>query len=57
METILIVTFMNMYVRMTIELSGLYIPNRIARYMIVTLQDLMGENGLNEVFKQSGLPT
>ena len=42
---------------MTIELSGLYVPNRIARYMIMTLQDLMGENGLNAVFKQSGLPT
>jgi len=41
---------------MTIELSGYHIPNRIARYMIVTLQDLMGENGLNAVLKQSGLP-
>ena len=41
---------------MTVELSGLYIPNRIARYMIVTLQDLMGENGLNVILRQSGLP-
>ena len=43
-------------VRMTIEPSGYYVPNRIARYVIVTLQDLMGENGLNAVLKQSGLP-
>lgn len=42
---------------MTIELSGYHVPNRIARYMIVTLQDLMGENGLNAVLKQSGLPS
>lgn len=41
---------------MSIELSGYHVPNRIARYMIVTLQDLMGENGLNAVLKQSGLP-
>lgn len=41
---------------MTIEPSGYYVPNRIARYVIVTLQDLMGENGLNAVLKQSGLP-
>ena len=41
---------------MTVELSGLYIPNRVARYMIVTLQDLMGENGLNVILRQSGLP-
>ncbi|HSM24493.1 MAG TPA: 4-vinyl reductase [Anaerolineaceae bacterium] len=42
---------------MSIELSGYHVPNRIARYMIVTLQDLMGENGLNAVLKQSGLPS
>jgi hypothetical protein len=42
---------------MTFELSGYHIQNRIARYMIVTLQDLMGENGLNAVLKQSGLPS
>lgn len=42
---------------MTIELSGYHVPNRIARYMIVTLQDLMGENGLNAVLKQRGLPS
>ena len=42
---------------MTIELNGLCVPNRIARYMMMTLQDLMGENSLNAVLKQSGLPT
>ena len=42
---------------MTIIASGFHVPNRIARYMIVTLQDLMGENGLNAVLKQSGLPS
>ena len=42
---------------MTIEPIGLYVPNRNARYMIMTLQDLMGENGLNAVLIQSGLPT
>lgn len=41
---------------MIIEPSGYHVPNRIARYMIMTLQDLMGENGLNAVLNQSGLP-
>lgn len=36
--------------------SGLYMPNRIVRYMLSTLCDLMGENGLNAVLKRSGLP-
>lgn len=42
---------------MTIELSGYYVPNRIARYVLVTLEDLMDENGLNAVLKQGRLPT
>ena len=41
---------------MTIEFNGYHVPNRIARYMIMTLQDLMGENGLNAVLKRGGLP-
>ena len=41
---------------MMIEKSGFHVPNRIARYMIVTLQDLMGENGLNAVLRRGGLP-
>lgn len=39
-----------------IENSGLHVPNRIARYMISTLHDLMGENGLNAVLRHGGLP-
>ncbi len=39
-----------------IEKSGLHVPNRIARYMISTLHDLMGENGLNAVLRHGGLP-
>jgi predicted hydrocarbon binding protein len=39
-----------------IEKSGLHLPNRIARYMIMTLHDLMGENGLNAVLRRGGLP-
>jgi len=39
-----------------IENSGLHIPNRIARYMVSTLHDLMGENGLNAVLRHGGLP-
>ncbi|NTW44665.1 MAG: 4-vinyl reductase [Anaerolineaceae bacterium] len=39
-----------------IENSGLHVPNRIARYMVSTLHDLMGENGLNAVLRHGGLP-
>ena len=39
-----------------IEKSGFYMNNRVARYMISSLQDLMGENGLNAVLRQGGLP-
>lgn len=38
------------------EKSGYYIPNRIAFYMIYSLQDLMGENGLNAVLRRAKLP-
>lgn len=39
-----------------IENSNFHVPNRIARYMISTLHDLMGENGLNAVLRHGGLP-
>ncbi|OJX38338.1 MAG: hypothetical protein BGO78_10060 [Chloroflexi bacterium 44-23] len=39
-----------------IEKSGFYMNNRVARYMISSLQDLMGENGLNAVLRHGGLP-
>ncbi len=39
-----------------IEKSGYYMNNRVARYMISSLQDLMGENGLNAVLRHGGLP-
>ena len=38
------------------EKSGLYVPNRIAYYMIYSLMDLMGENGLNAVLRRAKLP-
>ena len=31
--------------------SNLYLPNRIVRITLLTLQDMMGENGLNAVYK------
>ncbi|PKO15822.1 MAG: hypothetical protein CVU39_09880 [Chloroflexi bacterium HGW-Chloroflexi-10] len=39
-----------------VEKSGLYLPNRIARVMLVTLSDLMGEHGLNAALHRAGLP-
>jgi predicted hydrocarbon binding protein len=35
--------------------SNLYLPNRLVRITLVTLLDMMGENGLNAVFKRGNL--
>ncbi len=37
--------------------SGYYVSNRIARLMLVSLQDMMGLNGLNAVLKLGRLPS
>lgn len=38
-----------------LELSGLYYPNRIARYFFLAMDDVMGPNGLNVVLSLAGL--
>lgn len=40
---------------MTIEPSGLYYPNKIARIYLEVLEDIMGKNGLNSVLNKAGL--
>ena len=40
---------------MTIELSGLYYPNKIARIYLEVLEDIMGKNGLNSVLNKADL--
>lgn len=37
------------------EPSGLYYPNRIARYFFLAMEDVMGQNGLNVVLSLAGL--
>jgi predicted hydrocarbon binding protein len=37
------------------EPSGLYYPNRIARYFFQAMEDVMGQNGLNVVLSLAGL--
>ncbi|MBI5667710.1 MAG: 4-vinyl reductase [Chloroflexi bacterium] len=37
------------------EPSGLYYPNRIARYFFLAMEDVMGKNGLNVVLSLAGL--
>lgn len=39
-----------------VEKSGFYVPNRIAYFMLDSLQDLMGEHGLNAVLHRASLP-
>ena len=36
--------------------SGFHVSNRIARLMLISLEDMMGTNGLNAVLKLGGLP-
>jgi predicted hydrocarbon binding protein len=38
-----------------LEPSGLYYPNRIARYFFQAMEDVMGQNGLNVVLSLAGL--
>jgi len=40
----------------TIELSGLYYPNKLARVFIAGLNDVLGTSGLNSIFNHIGLP-
>lgn len=40
---------------MTIEPSGFYYPNKIARIYLEVLEDIMGKNGLNSVLNKAGL--
>jgi predicted hydrocarbon binding protein len=40
---------------MTIEQSGLYYPNKIARIYLEVLEDIMGKNGLNSVLHKADL--
>jgi bacteriochlorophyll 4-vinyl reductase len=41
----------------TVEKSGLYYPNKIAKIYIEVLEDIMGKNGLNSVLHAAGLDT
>lgn len=40
---------------MSIEPSGFYYPNKIARIYLEVLEDIMGKNGLNSVLHKAGL--
>jgi predicted hydrocarbon binding protein len=41
--------------KLVLEPSGLYYPNRIARYFFQAMEDVMGQNGLNVVLGMAGL--
>lgn len=38
-----------------VALSGLYYPNKLGRVLFVSLQEVLGENGLNTLLKMTGL--
>ncbi len=40
-----------------IEQSGLYYPNRIARWLLIAMEDVMGTAGLNAILTLAGLGT
>src|SRR5512142_1229500 len=40
---------------MPIALSGLYYPNRVARYYLLAMEEIMGKNGLNAILNLAKL--
>jgi predicted hydrocarbon binding protein len=39
----------------SIQLSGLYYPNRMARLLFTSLEEIMGKNGINALLRLNGL--